>query len=121
MNNIALAFAFLAAPIMMAQQPTAPAWVTVATFSLLNRTEFIITPAAIYAPTEPGLYRISYYVEAVAVSPAVPPDSYDYICPSIFWIDDSGSTQSRIPPNGVWATASSYGGSNPFGGTSDVF
>lgn len=122
MNKIAIALALFPASLIQAQQPATPNWVTVASFSLLHKTEPTTGVVAIYAPTEPGLYRISYYVEAVAISSMIPPQTFDNICSKMFYTDDSGTPQARpVVSEGICATAYFDGVNVSFLGAEDMF
>jgi hypothetical protein len=120
MNRLALAFALitpLATQLVRAQQPN---WVTVDNFSLVNQTQATGTPIAIYSPPTPGLYRISYYIEAVATTLTTP--ATDFVCSTFSYTDDSGQLQYRNGPNGTCAITSLGGnGAASFAGTSDIF
>ena len=123
MNRLALAIvlAVLSVPLVRAQQAGTPAWVTVASFSSLNQKQAITTPLAIYSPTQAGLYRISYYIEAVATTLTMPV-TYDYVCASVYYTGDSGQIQQRTayPPACAESFIQSDGVASFYGG-GDVF
>jgi hypothetical protein len=100
MNKLAfvIVLAALAAPLAQAQvqHSATSAWVTVDNFSLLNQTQAITTPTPIYAPPMAGLYRVSYYIEAVGTTLTMPPPATDSVCLTVSWTDDSGQAQYPI-------------------------
>lgn len=95
-SAVAIACVVGTALISAQRTPTAPPrWVTVKTFSLLNQTSVLVPPYTIYTPVESGLFRVSYYVEPVSTT-LTAPNSSDTICPNVSYVDDSGTSQTRL-------------------------
>ncbi|HEV2176952.1 MAG TPA: hypothetical protein VGW33_07095 [Terriglobia bacterium] len=80
----------------VAQTPTPPSWQIVKTVTLLNQTNPIVNPQTLFTPKEDGLFRVSYYLEPIATTAQENNGvGGDYICPSVFYVDDSGLQQDR--------------------------